>query len=378
MSRKLLVNMGIACALIASGGLGDARAVPDSTPSSGSGAAFATTADGMASTVESFIKANDLESAEKSAIELTKHQPDFLRGWMLLGYCQSCNGRFAESNASYEKALALGAESRAIKQRMAYNHIRLGEFDEARDCYRAILELEPDDAETLGQLAGLEDKLGHYDAAAHYYRRVLEGDPDNADALRSLAKVEEKRGGGSAVKELLVQHLEANPDDTESLARLGRIYLKENDFKAAVTPLEHLVALEPDDAKAHRNLGVALYQIGDKTGACGEFQRVRELGGDMSGLYGPLADCYIETGARGEALALVQEGIAAGSQEAWLYCMWGKILEAGQNYDGAITKFTAAAGMNDEPWSTYARKQISRQEKLKKRAELISSQSGMN
>lgn len=376
MSRNLLVNMGVFCALVAACGLTGVQAAP-SSPSTGEGAAFATTADGMVSTIESFIQASDFASAENAAVELTEHRPDYLRGWMLLGYCQSRNERYAESNASYDKALMLGAESKAIKQRMAYNHVRLGEFDVARDCYRAILELEPDDTEALQQLGYLEDKLGNYNSAAHYYGRILENDPENADAIRALAKVEEKRGGGSVVKELLVRNLELDPDDTESLARLGRIYIKENDFKAAIAPLSQLVTLEPENAKAHRNLGVALYQTGDKAGACGEFRQVASLGGDMSGLYGPLADCYFETGSHGEALAVVKAGIESESQEAWLYCMWGKILEAGQNYDGAIAKFAAAANTQEEPWSTYARKQISRQEKLKKRAELMASQNGM-
>ena len=76
--------------------------------------------------------------------------------------------------------------------------------------------------------------------------------------------------------------------------------------------------------------------------------------------------------------AIIQpQGIAAGSQEAWLYSVWGKILEDNKNYDAAITKFSKAVAMRDEPWSGYARKQIARQAQLKKRAKLIAAQGGM-
>lgn len=385
MLKRLCIKIGAFCAVVVpatvvvlTGGADVARAHPggNSLPSSGHGSAFATKADGMVSTIEGFIQAKDFPAAEKAAVELTLHKPDFLRGWMLLGYCQSRNSRYAESNQSYTKALSLGADSRSIKSRMAYNHIRLAEFDLARDCYRSILELDDSDTDALSQLGYLEGKLGNYDESAHYYRRVLESDPEDPEVIRALANIEEKRGGGSLVKELLIKNLELEPNNTESLGRLGRIYIKEKNFKAAIEPLEKLVALEPENAKAWRNLGVAHYQLGDKRKACREFQQVKDLGGDIEDLYGPLADCYYESGARQEAMEVIKEGLAHHTQEAWLYCIWGKILEDRRNYDGAISKFSKAAGMKVEPWSTYAKKQITRQSKLKKRAQMISSQQG--
>jgi hypothetical protein len=53
------------------------------------------------------------------------------------------------------------------------------------------------------------------------------------------------------------------------------------------------------------------------------------------------------------------------------------MLERGKNYDGAISKFSHAAEAGEEPWSTYAKKQIARQAQLKQRAALISQQQGM-
>ncbi|MDH3216992.1 MAG: tetratricopeptide repeat protein [Candidatus Krumholzibacteria bacterium] len=349
----------------------------NSLPTSGDGLAFATKADGMVSTIEGFIEVEDFASAERAALELAQHKPDYPQGWMLLGYCQSRNARFTESNESYSRALSLGADSKSIRSRMAYNYIRLSEFDSARDCYFLILELDARDTEALQQLGYLEAKLGNYDKAAYYYRRVLENEPENTNVLRALARIEEKRGGNGLVKELLIRNLELDPDDTASLGRLGLIYIKEKNFKAAIESLERLVAREPDNIKAWRNLGVAHYQLGDKRKARDDFQRVQNLGGDMAGLYGPLAECHYESGARGDALQVIKEGIDNQSQEAWLYCMWGKILEDRHNYDGAIAKFSKAAHLQVEPWSTYARKEINRQTKLKKRAQMISSQQGM-
>jgi tetratricopeptide (TPR) repeat protein len=367
--------MGLIFLLTASGWVAGALAGSSSQPA-GESPTFAT-ADGMVSTIESFLKARDFEAAEKAALELTEHSPDYLQGWMLLGYCQSLNERYAESNTSYDRALMLGAESRSIKSRMAYNYVRLAEFDNARYCYRAILELEPDDAEALMQLGYLEGKLFNFDLAADYYTRALTEDPDNTEVIRALAKIEEKRGGNGAVRDLLVRNLDLHPADTESLSRLGRVYIKEKNFTAAVETLEKLVALDPENAKGWRNLGVARYQLGDKRAACASFQKVKDLDGDMTDLYGPLAECYYESGSREAAVEIIKEGIQREMQVAWLYCVWGKVHEDRRSYDAAIGKFASAARMNEAPWSDYARKQISRQEKLKKRAQMISAQQGM-
>lgn len=361
------------CATTVFGGV--AQAHPDSnSPATGGGETFATKADGMVSTVEGFLEVNDYVAAEKAALELTQRNPQYLKGWMLLGYCQSHNERYSESNDSYDTALELGADADAICMRKAYNHIRLGNYAEARTCYRRVLERDHKNAEALRQLGYLEGKLGNYDESAHYYRRILEDDPDNTEVIEALSRVEEKRGGNGIVKELLEKSLELDPDNTEALSRLGLILIKEKQYKEAVAPLLRLVTLEPNDAKTRRNLAVAYYQLGEKKAACEHFAAVKELGGDMTDLYGPLADCYTECGEDAKALAVIKTGIEDGVQQAWLYCMWGKMLEKGASYDAAISKFSSAARTGEEPWSTYAKKQIARQAQLKQRAEMMSAQ----
>jgi tetratricopeptide (TPR) repeat protein len=364
--RTCTLNYKTLVGAVLAGLIGVATPVVASTPTVGGEAAFATRADGMASTVEGFLEAKDYDAAEKAARELTETNPGYLKGWMLLGYCQSLNEHFAESNVSYNKALELGAEANPIHMRMAYNHLRLQSYDQARACYRKVLELDYDNPAALEKLGYLEARLGNYDEAAHYYRRILEKHPDNAEVIAALTKVEEKRGGNGVVKELLEKSLALNPDDTEALASLGRIYIKDKNYSQAVEPLSRLITLAPDDVKAHHNLAVA----------CTHFNTVKSLGGDMSDLYGPLADCYVESGDKDNALSVIKEGIEAGYQEAWLYCMWGKVLEKDGRYDAAMAKFSNAASAGEEPWSTYAKKQIARQAQLKQRAEMIAEQQG--
>ena len=351
-----------------------ASANPDGATTVGGEKAFASRADAMITTVDGFLQVKDYESAEKAASELTESYPQYVRGWLMLGYCKSHNERFVESNEAYSKAKELGADTKSVNMRKAYNFVRMHDYEGARECYQKALRLDSNDTEVLKQLGYLEGKLGNLDQASFYYRQILESDPKDTDALTALAKIEVKRGGGSEVEYFLKQMLEVDPTNTEALGKLGVIYIKDKKFQEALEPLGKLVELDPTNAKARRNIGVAYYQLGQKTKAKTEFERARDLGGDMSGLYGPLADCYVNAGASSQAMKVIKAGIAAEEQEAWLYCMWGKILEKSENYDGAIVKFERAANLKEEPWSTYARKQIARQSQLQQRADLISQQ----
>jgi tetratricopeptide (TPR) repeat protein len=290
---------------------------------------------------------------------------------MLLGYCRSLNSDFTGSNEAYDRALALGVKPDLVYSRKAYNYVRLGALEEAGRCYRAILDARPGDAEALGQLAYVEGKLGNHDAAAECYRRALETSPDDVDFMAALAAVEAKRGRAEAAKELLERANLLDRDNTDVLDRLGVIYMKEGNYGAAIEALERLVSLEPRDARAQRNLGAAHYQTGDKEKALSAFERAMALGGDGEDLYGPLADCYIAMGMSGEALRVIADGIERGAQEAWLYSLWGKILEDAKDYDGAIEKFSRAARAGEAPWSEYARKEIARQTELKEREQIM-------
>lgn len=340
----------------------------------GGQAAFASRADGMVSTVEGFLEAKEYAAAEKAATELTETNPDYVKGWLLLGYCQTWTKKYDESNEAYKRAAELGADEKTILTNKAYNFIRLGQYEDARTCYKMILDQNDDDVDALKQLGYVEGKLGNYNEAAHYYNRILDKNPNDKEVITAYAKIEAKRGGGSIVKELLEKSLELDPENIEALGKLGLYHIKQKNFKAAVAPLSTLVALEPDNIKAQRNLGVAYYELGDKANAAEAFSIVRKLGTEFDDLYGPLADCYQSTRQNALALEVIREGIANGTQRAWLYCMWGKLLESSKRYDEASEKFVKAAELNEAPWSAYAVKQVARQGQLKKRAQMMASQ----
>ncbi len=345
-------------------------------PTSGGKPVFATRADVMISSAESFIESKDYDSAEKIVMDVTEKYPDYVPGWLLLGYCRSLIGRYEDSNEAYTTALDLGADPRTVQTRTAYNFMKLKEWLKARNCYLNILEIDPTDTGSLTQLGFAETKLGNSEKALFYYEKALEIEPKNTSILYAASKILIKLGSAAYARELLERASAIEPDNSKYLKKIASLHLQKQEYKQAAVILKRIDTLDPDSKSNHRNLGVAFYELGNKRGAKLEFERYETLGGDMKGLTGPLAECCYETGEAGKAIKYIKNGIERGDQQAWLYSIWGKMLEKNKNYNGAISKFSKAASLHEEPWSSYARQQIVRQRQLKKREEMLAKQAG--
>jgi len=376
MTFRILVLIGLICGPLVTATPSASNTYDNEysdQPTSGGQPVFATKADVMIDTIRKLIEAKDFDSAEKMAEEVTDKAPEMVDGWVLLGYTKSLTGKYEQSNDAYDRALEYGADTKDVLLRKAYNCRKMNDAEKTRDCFEQLLEIESD-VSAMMQFGSFEKSQENYEGAARLYQSVVEIEPENLSAIDALSRVEKKLGNKTQVKYWLEKGLAIEPENTSFLTRMSLVYLNEQNYDLSIHYLEKLLEVSPEDAGAHRNLGIAHYQKGEKKKAMESFQQVRELGGKMNGLYGPLADCYRSTGSRDMALTVIKEGIEQQEQEAWLYSIWGKLLEDREEYDAAIGKFSRAVELKDEPWSGYARKQIARQTQLKKRAELIAQQ----
>ncbi|NIM20285.1 MAG: tetratricopeptide repeat protein [Candidatus Latescibacteria bacterium] len=355
---------------------GATSVLADSVPKPGVAPAFTSKADVMLSTAETFIRARDYEKALAVAEDLAKVYSNYAPGWMILGHCRSLAGEFEASNEAYETALSIGADANQVYNRMAYNHVKMEEWAKARHRYEAILDLDHTDVNALVQHAYIDEKLNNFEDAIVFCKKALDVKPSNTKVIAALARIEAKRGEKSEARFWLKKGLEVDPESKLFLNKLSVLLINEQSYEEALPHLEKLLVVDPDNPAIHRNVGIAYYGLSKKKEAKEAFEVLRRTGGKMNGLYGPLAESYRATGEKAKAMAVVKEGIREKDQVAWLYCIWGKLLEESENYDGAIDKFKKAAELREKPWTGYAEKQIARQIKLKKRAELMAAQGG--
>jgi tetratricopeptide (TPR) repeat protein len=343
-----------------------------------SNGAYSAEIDVRLSTVRNLITAKDYPGAMKMAEEITESTPTIPDGWMLLGYVRSVTGEYGASNEAYDKALSLGADRHEVMVAKTYNCRKLGDATQTRECYREIVNLDPENIDAWVQFASFEASVENYDDAVECYATALKMDPNNADIMEAVSRVEEKRGNTAQAIAWLESGLSFDPNNTRLLKRLVVISLNAQDYTRCVGYADRVIAIDPSDDTVQRNRALALYQKGDKKAAIESFEKVAELdNGKLDNLYGPLADCYRDAGRDADALRVIQNGIDAGNQQAWLYSLWGKMLEDQKQYDAAIEKFNKAVAANDQLWSDYARKQVARQNQLKKREAMIAAQNGM-
>jgi tetratricopeptide (TPR) repeat protein len=374
MTFRILVLVGVFCLLLSPAVSGAPNTYDyNDRPSTGGEPVFATKADVMLNTVQNLVEAKDYAGAEKLAEEVTLTSPDRVDGWIMLGYTRSLTGKYELSNEAYDMALEYGAETKEALLRKAYNCRKLKDADKTRECFEQILDLELD-VKVLMQFGAFEMSVQNYAEARRHYQAVIDVEADNIKAIEAMSRIEAKLGQTAQVKYWLEKGISVEPENAKFLKRLSLIYLNEQNYDLSILYLNKLLEVDPENSGGYRNKGIAYYQKGDKKQARESFEKVRDLGGKMNGLYGPLADCYRSTGSRQKALAVIKEGIGQQEQEAWLYSIWGKLLEDDEEYEAAIGKFSRAVELKDEPWSGYARKQITRQTQLKKRAELIAQQ----
>jgi len=343
----------------------------DNIPTVDGKRAWATKADVMLSTIRNLMRCEDYEPAKEMSLVVVEEYPDYADGWMVLGYCQSRMEEFKESNDAYDKAFALGADSKVVHERMAYNYLRQGKWDKAKESYHLILEENENDLDVIVQLGYLEWKLHNLEMASFYYRKALKIDPENVKVIEAISKIEQKLGNGKEVKMLLKKAILAEPDNPKYYKKLAIVLMNERAYSEAMPVLQKVVELDPKNASAYRNMGIALYKLNRKPEAKEEFMKVLALGDSMDGLYGPFVDSLRESGEDQKAIKFIETGLKKGKQQAWLYCIWGKILEDKHHYNSALSKFVKASKMGEEPWSGYARKQIARQQQLIKRASLL-------
>ncbi len=371
------MRMGIVrifvCATLAAAAAGPANRAAAAEASSSS-SSFAAPVDVRLATIRGLVEAGDREQALALAEEVARDADGYLDAWTMLAYVRALNGRWEASNAAWDRALELGADPADVQRRKAWNCAHMSETESARACWNQLVESSGGAADVLVQYASFELRAGDLDRAEEACLRVLDAEPNRLDAIRTMVAVAEARDDAATRIQWIDYGLERYPDDAKLLAKRARACIETGDYAGAVDRLELVIAADSTNTAAWRNLGIACYQMGNRERAADAFERYRGLGGDMHGLYGPLADSYRVLGRRSDALEVIHAGLAAGEQKAWLYSVWGKVLESGGAYDEAIARFRQAVAEGEEPWSAYARKQIARQEQLKKRAAAIAAQ----
>ena len=249
--------------------------------------------------------------------------PNESQAYLAIGSIQRRQGKWAESNASLEKAATLDPKNTNVLMNLCYNYMGQRDFEAADKTVDRLIATSPQSFQARGLKGFVALQLkGDLSAA----EKVFSSMPSETDpGLMTLARVwilRLKRNFPEALQVLhqfrgeTLHNTSTAPSPKAFLE--GELYLLQGDEAKARTALEHarvvseeLLSAAPEDPARHGQHGVILAALGQKQEAIAEGKRAVELlpesedAFDGPQMAAPLAQIYAWTGEFDEAFRLL-------------------------------------------------------------------------
>ncbi len=166
-----------------------------------------------------------------------------------------------------------------------YNNLGLvleadGKLAEAEAEYRRALTLVPDDPRARNNLGGVLLKQGRVPEARDILERLHRERPDHVPALFNLAKLYREGGRFLEAEPLYRSILHTEPGNVPAKIDLGHTLVRLNQLDEAETLFRSALAMSPNEANGHFGMGLVAATRGDFAAAAAEFRRTLEIDPD--------------------------------------------------------------------------------------------------
>ncbi len=232
-------------------------------------------------------------------------KPDFVDAHNNLGNVLRDQGRPAEAQAAYQRALALAPDLAAIHNNLGNALKDQSRADDAEAAFRQAIALNADYANAynnLGVALAAQEKL---DAAVAALLKALRLDPGYVNALYNLGNTYRLQDRWADAATAYERALTLKPDFVQAHNNLGAVREDQGRFAEAVASFEQALALKPVFAEARNNLGNVLKEQGRLEEALECYEQVLALKPDYSEAHSNLlmSQHYVGRISNGELLA---------------------------------------------------------------------------
>jgi tetratricopeptide (TPR) repeat protein len=160
------------------------------------------------------VAKGEVEAGLAELRDLTAEEPKDFRNWYALGLEARVEGRFAESEEAFGKALRVCPEgSGEDLAKIHYQRFRLfqdgGRIDDALAAWEAALEADPGRAETIREVYEMLTKVGRFSEALTYVSR----DENDLQAGLQRGLIASQTGNPSQAREQWRRVAEMDPDE---------------------------------------------------------------------------------------------------------------------------------------------------------------------
>jgi protein O-mannosyl-transferase len=171
-----------------------------------------------------------------------------------LGNALAAEGKFAEAEAQYTKALSADPDSADIHNNLGAMLARQGRLDEAMGHFESALRLQPDYPEAQDQLAGIYQKKGRLDLARIHYAEAVRLKPDLAHAQLKLGLVMAQQGDIAMAIPHFQKVIALESTNADAYYDLGAAYAAMGNWQPAIQAFEAAASLKPTNADIQKRL----------------------------------------------------------------------------------------------------------------------------
>jgi tetratricopeptide (TPR) repeat protein len=237
------------------------------------------------------VRLGDVALALREVEQTTALEPAFAPAYWRKGLWLIDEGRFAEAEAAFRKAIAIDPGDRSASLGLARALLHERQYQQAAEVLQKVLAEQPGHAYALQLLGTAYRQLGRHDEAAPALAAGVEGQMVWSDRwseeltafqrgyavlLRSAQASIEQRDFPKAI-DLYERARRSRPKDVTAANRLASAYMTVGRFDAALAVLNEIAPVDPERAETLVNLASALLNTGDAAGALRHASRAVQL-----------------------------------------------------------------------------------------------------
>ncbi len=206
-----------------------------------------------------YLQQKDFEKAEEflvkaMAIEIDNPEIPFQLGHHIYGK----DGRWAEMNEVFDKALAIDPERKILDGSTVQEMVDISKYGYWSDVYNKAVRVYNSSKELDDQ-----DRKATVRDAINAFQTATEIKADESITYTMLATCYFDLGEVETSTLFIVKAVEMAPEDFNANMAAGQIFARNNQPEYALPYLQKAVELEPDNSPAIRNLAQAYYDTGN-------------------------------------------------------------------------------------------------------------------
>ena len=255
-----------------------------------------------------FISEGAYQQAEAVLDEAIRLDPENFRSYLNRGLALFFQGREAEGEASFQKAVALRDDCWEAWHGLGNIAMIQGRPEEAAEYYRAAWEKGGNNEEVLVSLLQVYKKMEKWAEAVDTLERLAAMNQDKIDYILELAGLYEQTGSPDRAVELLRHYEKTGPGKTVALWKMmARLYADSGKHAKAEALYLQVLEASPDDHDAHFKLGVLYHRQGDHPMALSHYREAADIRPENPLYHLNLGNIYATIGLFKEAEAAFME-----------------------------------------------------------------------